>query len=59
MRLYSVKVTSYDMPVGDFDGDGRDDLGAYQPDTVDIDLSLSAKDTGGIPVSMAEYCLLL
>ena len=40
--------------------DGKDDLATYQPDTVDIDLSLlAAVDTGGIPVSMGEYGLLL
>ena len=44
---------------GDFDGDGKDDLGTYQPDTVDTDLPLSTADTGGIPVIMAEYALLL
>ena len=42
-----------------FDGDGKDDLGTYQPDTVDTDLPLSTADTGGIPVIMAEYAVLL
>ena len=39
--------------------DGRDDLATYQPDTVDIDLSLLAVDTGGVPVSMPEYAVML
>ena len=44
---------------GDFDGRGEADLGPYQPDTIDNDLPLSTADAGGIPVSMAEYALLL
>ena len=43
-------------PVSD---DGRDGFATYQPDTVDVDLSLLAVDTGGIPVSMGEYAVML
>ena len=44
---------------GDFDGGGKDDLGTYQIDTIDTDLPLPTVDTGGIPVIMAEYAVLL
>jgi hypothetical protein len=39
-------------------GDGKDDLGPCQLD-IDADLPFSTVDTGGIPVCMAEYALLL